>query len=66
MRKVARVAIAEAERWLGCRVVGELDGSKVGTKVGSITGGIIPVCVISAAPDVITHFSPLSGFREQP
>jgi hypothetical protein len=66
MRKVSCVTVSEAERWLCCRVVGELDGSKVGTEVGSITGGIIPVCVIFAAPDVITHFSPLSGFREQP
>jgi monoamine oxidase len=63
MRETARVVVTEAQDRLGGRIIGKLHRSEVGTKIGSVTGRVIAVCVVSAAPNIVTHFVPLSGVR---
>jgi hypothetical protein len=63
MWQIACVATTKAERWLCCWIVGELNGSEVGTKVSAVR---VVVGVVFAAPNVVTHVSPLSGVLGQP
>jgi hypothetical protein len=63
MRKIAGLGISKAENRLCSWVVSKLHGAEIRTEIGSVPGRVVAVCVVSAAPDVITHVVPLSGVR---
>ena len=61
MRKIASVCVTKTQSGFRCWIVGKLNGAKIGAEVGSVSLGIVTGVIVPAAPDVVTHISPLSG-----